>query len=411
MKPLEKYSGESVRAFLQLRTGALLVLCAAVFIVAQTVIWSTVLRGDEPHIVMTTISLLKGRINVVPSYVNQDYRVFGYPALHWQVEQEEAVKGYVPPEHGFTFPAIIAAAYAIGGIAGIKIFVLVISALSLPLLFSNCRDVGLSPSCAALTCVALVCAAPWEFHAALVLPETMAGTMTMGIVWSYLRFRETEQRGYAFAVGVLTVLLPVLYAKYAAIGFASAVLLTDGKLRWNWATYAAAPILILYAVLWLSVYGASTTGTGAHLADFALARIPNGIWRSFVDRDAGEWAWAPITFMAVAGFLRWNRQVALIQGYLVSVVVLYASLYGAGWFGPGELQPGRYLVAALPALVMLAAMGLLHGGALRLLRLAAFSTFTLASAIILGITAGKWRPELPHFYAAVFPRIYYPDRK
>jgi len=44
-------------------------------------------------------------LNVYPSYVERDFLIFGIKDLHWQVPP---VNGFIPPEHGIGFAALVA---------------------------------------------------------------------------------------------------------------------------------------------------------------------------------------------------------------------------------------------------------------------------------------------------------------
>jgi hypothetical protein len=236
----------------------LLILAASILVVvgAQIALWHSNLRfsDDESSNLMTVISTAKHHaLNVYPSYIERDFVAFGFHDLHWQVSP---VEGFIPPEHGIGFPAFVVPLYSALGVAGMQLALIVFSMVVFPLLFLNCVWSGLSPLSAALACLALATVMPWEEHIGLIIPEGLAGIMTMGIVAAYLRFKQTGHWGYAFGVGLITVLLLILYLKYAALAVASVVLLlADRRLRVNPATYAAGPLVAAYAVLWVAVYG------------------------------------------------------------------------------------------------------------------------------------------------------------
>ena len=242
--------GSDRNALLVQLTVAIAVL---VFLFAQLELWNSYWwsRGDEPSIVMAVISMVKRHtFNVYPGYIAGDFRTFGLNDLHWQVPP---VNGFIPPEHGIGFAAFVAPLYAALGLSGTRIALIAINALVFPLLFLNCVWSGLSRLSAALACLALATVMPWEVYIAILVPEALAGTMTMGIVAAYLRFKQTGHWAYAFGVGLITVLLPIIYLKYAALAVASGVfLLADRKLRMNPATYVSAALAGAYAFVWVA---------------------------------------------------------------------------------------------------------------------------------------------------------------
>jgi len=386
----------------------ILILCAGLFLFAQFNVEKSHLRynGDEPAALLTTISIVKHHsLNIYRSYIAKDYRDFGFAALDWQVPP---VNGFIPPEKGIGFPALIAPLYALMGVDGSRFALVAINALTFPLLFLNCIWTGSSRIAAALACLALASVMPWETHAGQIVPEALAGSITMAILAAYFRFKQTGHWGYAGAIGLMTVLLPIVYLKYTPLAVASGVLLlSNQKLRWNIATYTAAPILLAYSALWISVYGYSiAVGTGGGASDFSLSVFPHVFWYAFLDRLHGEFVWAPLTILFVAGVFFWRRPFD-VQAYLVTAILLYAALYGFTTFkSPGYSAPGRYLCAATPAMVMLAAITWLRDRALLRLRVAVFCVFTLSSASILIDSIAEEKSHLPQFYADIFPRLY-----
>jgi len=379
-------------------------ICILVVLIAQIGLWNSQLRfnGDESSILMTVISIIKHHsLNVYPSYVERDFLALGLNDLHWQVPP---VNGFIPPEHGFGFPAFVAPLYAVLGVAGTRVALIAVNILVFPLLFLNCVWCGLSRLSAAMACLALATVMPWQVHVGLVIPEILAGTMTMGIVSAYLRFKQTRHWAYALATGLVTLLLPMVYLKYAALAVASGVLLLANRsLRINPATYAAAPLAAGYVLLWIAVYGWSISiGTGAGPQQFEPAGLSHQFWAAFIDRGNGEWVWAPVTALAVVGLLWWRRSLD-VQAYLLTAVMLYATLYGITTLKPGYSAPGRYLVAAAPAMVMLAAISMLRDGRMYHARFAVFGGLALFSGTILfGSIAGY----LPSAYFRAFPQFY-----
>jgi hypothetical protein len=381
-----------------------LVIAISVVTVAQIELWNSPLRfnGDEPSNLMAVISVTKNHtLNVYPSYAARDFITFGISDLQWQVPP---ANGFIPPEHGIGFPAFVAPFYVASGVVGTRMALIGINCLVFPLLFLNCLWSGLSRLSAGLACVALAAALPWEVHVGIVVPEALAGTITMGILAAFLRFKQTGHWAYALGVGLGTVLLPIIYLKYGVLAIASGtLLLADRRLRINPATYAAAPLAGAYALLWIAVYGCSVAiGTGAGPNPFNLSGFAHQFWAAFIDRDHGEWVWAPVTMLAALGLL-WRRPNFDVQAYLLAAILLYATLYGLTTLKPGDSAPGRYLVAALPAMVMLAATSILYDGRMYHARVAIFTGFVLLSGgILFGSIMNKW----PSGYASAFPQLY-----
>jgi hypothetical protein len=389
-------------------THSILVASALVFLLFQVRFWHVGLDGDQPNTMMTVIAILHGHLNVYPGYVEHAYLALGFNDLRPQIPP---VNGFVPPEHGIGFPLLVAPVYALFGLHGVKVFLLAFAALALPLLSWNCTAVGLSRLSAALAVLALALSEPWEVHAGLVLPEALAGTIVIAILASYLRFEQTKSAPWAFMVGTLTTLLPIIYLKYSALAVASGVLwLANRKLRRSVATYAAAPLLIAYSALWASVYGLSISkGTGASPTEFSVSYLWPHIVYAFVDRQHGEFVWAPVAALSLAGLVVWNRKARVVQAYLVALMALYAVMYGANQLQPGSSWPGRYLLADLPAMIALAAIAILQPGNRFRVRAAVFCLFVAGSGVIMyGVIKHGQRNYMRSTYAELYPRLYYP---
>src|SRR5947209_5216835 len=103
---------------------AVLALSAWVFIASQADIARSKLRvsGDEPHELMTVLSILKdGDLNVANNYARRDYLEIGHGSLESQVP---AVGDFIPPEKGIGFPALLVPFHMLGRVLGDRLAVL-----------------------------------------------------------------------------------------------------------------------------------------------------------------------------------------------------------------------------------------------------------------------------------------------
>lgn len=366
------------------------------------------LSGDEPHVLMTTLSMIKDRdLDVSNNYARGDYREIGRRAM---VPQVPAVDGYIPPEKGIGFPALLVPFHALGGVFGSRLAVLVIATLVLPLLFWICVVGGLSRTSASFACLGLSVCLPWDVHAHLILPESLAGFLLLMIAGAFVRFEQTGKRGYALVIGLFTIALPIVYLKYSALAVASGVLLAcSPKLRRDWLVYAGAPLALLYAALWVSTYGWSISiGTGAGPHDFHSRDTLANIGNAFLDRNHGLLTRAPIVLVALLGLVRGPASGNKLRWYFGAAVAAYALLYGLTTLRPGESAPGRYLVASMPAYSVLGAFGLLYDGPRYRVRLATYILFVALTAIFLATAFVRNNFGLPEWYLSPFPNRYYP---
>ncbi|HKP56805.1 MAG TPA: hypothetical protein VJV78_08795 [Polyangiales bacterium] len=387
---------------------AVFALSLLVFAVAQAEIWNSNLRisGDEAHVLMTVFSMVKdGDLNLTNNYERKDYLETGYPLLESQVP---AVNNVIPPEKGIGFPALLAPFYAIGNVLGDRIAIVAFAALVLPLLYWLCASAGLSRLSAGLACLGLSVCLPWEVHANLILPEVVAAAIVMSIAAAFFQYEKTQRRGYALCIGLLTVSLPILYLKYTALAAASGVLLArSSRLRRDWLVYVGAPLLWLYADLWVDVYGWSIAiGTGGGPHDFSAGAVFENIGNSFLDRDHGLLTRAPIALLAVLGLFAGPTPGRKIREYLATAAVAYALLYGLTTLKPGGSAPGRYLVASMPAYLALAAFGLLRDGPRYRTRATVYGVFVALSLLFLVVAIQRDDFGLPDWYVQLFPKRY-----
>jgi hypothetical protein len=387
---------------------AVFALSVAIFAASQAAIWHSNLRisGDEAHVLMTVFSMVKdGDLDIANNYERGDYLETGYDHLESQVP---AVGKVIPPEKGIGFPALLAPFYALGKVLGDRIAIVAFAALSLPLLYWLCVSAGLGPLSASFACLGLSVCLPWEVHANLILPEVVAATIMLSIALAFFRFEKTRHRLYALWIGLLTISLPVLYLKYTALAAASGTLLVASRpLRRDWLVYIGAPLLWLYAKLWVDVYGWSiATGTGGGPHDFNSRALLANIGNAFLDQDHGLLTRTPIVLLALAGFFGGPAAGRKLRAYLITAVVAYALLYGLTTLRPGGSAPGRYLVASMPAYLALAAFGLLRAGAYYRTRLTVYGVFVALSALLLVVAIKQDSFALPDWYLHVFPKRY-----
>jgi hypothetical protein len=381
----------------------------ALFLASQFAYWEAPVRrnGDEPHILMTAISLLEdGDFNVLPNYERRDYVRLGFSDLKPQVSP---TNGYVPPEHGLGFPILIAPFFWATGISGTRITLILLCGLSLLLTFGTCRRIGLDSLSSAAVTLALVSTTPWMVHAGLIIPEMLAGTMVLVIAFLFLGYQSSPTRWRAFGIGLTTVLLPIVYLKYASIAVASgALLIADRRLARDWAAYLPCMVIVPYALLWFAVYGPSISiGTGGGPADFTFEGMSSRFWYAFLDARYGLLPWAPVALAAFSGFVFIGlRDTWATRLYLSTCVILYALMYAAfAGSGPGTSAPGRYLTAVIPALTLLGGLGCLGGGT-RGLPQATFALFLTLNILVLLTSLGGEGRAYWQAILDLFPRIY-----
>jgi hypothetical protein len=353
--------------------------------------------GDEPHHLLVAESIVTDAdIDVRNQYAEQAYAAF-YPYLLEPLGV--LVQGRRHEPTGAGFPLLIAPAYALGGVLGVKLLLAAIGALAFVLAAELARRVVPEPWAggAALACGL---SPPALAYSTAVLPEITAGALLAGAALLALRVREEPLLRYALPAAVLLSLAPWLSIRFTPAALVVAFALVRWLLRRGrrFQAFFAGELVLFSAVLYITinqaVYGgpvpqaAAAPGTDAFGEDFPLGYLERsyrlvGLW---VDRDYGALRWAPVAALAFWGLWLLYRsrreRLALAVGERIQVevaallcalacaaqvlmaVFLAATMFGF-WF------PGRHLVAALPLAVPLVAWGLRHaprvGGALAVL--------------------------------------------
>lgn len=184
-------------------------------------------------------------------------------------------------------------------------------------------------------------------------PEVMAAAALTALL--ALRYREapTTRRGVALAAGAaLTVVIHPLPGTPAVVGVMAAVVIAPGAAsRWR-LLLAGAPATAAAAVL---------VAVGARETGLVLTAQPGGwdtVARFRLVLASEGWTLAVIGVLAVAGLLAaWRRErgpALLLTAWALTPPLVLAALVAAGSF-----STRRYLVAALPAVAVLVAVGAL----------------------------------------------------
>jgi hypothetical protein len=342
--------------------------------------------GDEPHHLLTAESIVAdGDIDVRNQYAEQAYTGF-YPYLLEPLGV--LVQGRRHEPTGAGFPLLIAPAYALGDVLGVKLLLAAICALAFVLAAELARRVVPEPWAggAALACGL---SPPALAYSSAVLPEMTAAALLAGAALLALRVREEPLLRFAVPAAVLLSLAPWLSIRFTPAALVVAFALVRWLLRRGrrFQAFFAGELVLFSAVLYVTineaVYGgpvpqaAAAPGTGAFGEEFPLGYLERSyrLIALWVDRDYGALRWAPVAALAFWGLWLLYRsrreRLALAVGERIQVevaallcalacaaqvlmaVFLAATMFGF-WF------PGRHLVAALPLAVPLVAWGLRH---------------------------------------------------
>jgi hypothetical protein len=158
--------------------------------------------GDEPHYMLGAHSFVyDGDFDVLNNYGHQDYRRFGYTDRLVPPFLTPSTK-VLPTEHGFGFPLVISAPYAIGGITAVRVFLMVISTLTTVLVALICDLVPLPFAVGTVAALLLTVSPTWQMHASRIYPECFAGFVFCLIIAALLASRSLASGCSNVALGL-----------------------------------------------------------------------------------------------------------------------------------------------------------------------------------------------------------------
>lgn len=382
------------------------------------IVWQRQLSGDEPHYLLTAMSLAEDRdLNVADEYAAERYRAFHSPSLPAQGKATGTRKGgsggRVVEPHDPLLPALLAVPATVGGWRAAKAVLAGMSAaLAGLLVWTAVRRLSVPPAAAAVVVGLMTASPPVAVYATQVypaLPAALAVTAAVAALTGRL-----AGPGPVVVVFAAVVALPWLAVKYVPVaaalaGLALLRLWRAGRRRPTGLLTAGLAVMgLVYVAAHLTWYGGVTVyAAGSFFAAHGgslsvLGTDPDVAGRStrlvglLVDRDFGLAAWQPawlVTVPALAGLVRrrpagWTAvAVPLAVGWLVASFVA-ATMHGF-WF------PGRHVLAVLPAAVLAVAWWA-GTGRRRLVLIACLGVVGTAAYAVL-VTAG-WQGTASWIY-------------
>ncbi|HVL63813.1 MAG TPA: hypothetical protein VM573_01445 [Actinomycetota bacterium] len=319
--------------------------------------------GDEPHYLLTAISLAEDRsLNVSDEIRARRYLPFHEVPIDPQSRPLDE-RGTLVSPHDPLLPLLLAAPVAAGGwIAAKALLAALNGVLAGAVVWIAVRRFGAGVAPAALVAGVFAASAPFAVYGNQVYPELPAALAVTGATGALTgRFG----RGGMTLLAASVIALPWLSVKYAPVAAALALL---GLLRLRLAGRARAAAALAgglglagaaFVVLHLAWYGGVTPyAAGDHFVGGELTVVgrPDFAGRSvrlvglLIDREFGLAAWQPAWLLTLpaAGWLLRARP----QGWPV-----LAAPFAAGWLTAtfvaltmhGWWWPGRQVVVVLPA--------------------------------------------------------------
>lgn len=380
--------------------------------------------GDEPFYLLTAQSLVSdGDLDLRDEYRRADVemaRFWDGTKPLWR-QMLPAPDGRLLAPHDPGLPLLISPAYALGGLEGVRRFLVVLWAAALACAALLARRLAVPWWAALVGAVGVGAGVPGLVYASQVYPEGPAALcLAVGLLCA---LRPVSRPGRTQSVGLVA---SVIALEWLGVKYLPYALLLVGVWAWRHrapehrrhlvAAGAVFAVAGAHFVWWhvrtfggLTPYSTNVVwageGTAAILNDhLSLPDRTYRLYGLFLDARFGLLRWLPLSLVALLGIRRstWVHSTMVAIGVLLGTFVSITMM--GYWF------PGRMLVAALPSLAVLVAVG-----AARLplvsTALAAWG-WAIAAAVAVAASPGRrlirlavdpWVLAFPLAPAALFP--------
>ena len=355
------------------RAAALFVLLSVIFAFSVDIraTRGASITADEPFYLLTTRSLLSDRdLDLRNQYGQGAYvEFFDHPDGLWR-QSVPAGDGRLLSPHNPGLSVLIMPGYALGGLAGVQVQLMLIAAATFALAYVLAGRLTGRGGLSWLAALSVGVGAVAFIHSTEIYPEFPAALV---LVLCLLLLAARPRPGAWEAAGVAALLsamcwLGIKYAPLALLVAAWLLMRADGRGR--------AVLLVLgvgsaAAYAWFHVetfggltpYSVNLVHAGQSTAQLLGSHIGVGdpgvltdrayrVWGLFVDERFGIGRWAPVLLLAVPGLVLLERggQVQRLVLALIIVQILIASFVAItimGWW-----FPGRTLVTVLPLMII-----------------------------------------------------------
>jgi hypothetical protein len=352
--------GRSDLSRLTARPAALVACAAVMYASAAWAIAPRIPGGDEPHYLVITQSLLNDAdLRIEDNHQRREYAAYVDGTLRPDYLRR-GHDGAIYSIHAPGVSALVLPAFALGGHPAVVVFLAVLSACALLVVWRTASAVG-GAGAASFATAAVGLSVPYFFQSMTIYPDGPAAVVVAVVFWLAL-IRGLTSPASAAAAGLLLGTLPWLHTRYALIAAALGVvvvarLLWPADARPRGATVRRLVAFVLPAAVcaaaWFgmfqSIYGTwDPRAPYGHATDMRLGRIPHGIAGLLLDQQFGVLPNAPVYVLAFAGLWPlWqrHRRFAIELGAVVVPYVLAVAGFHM-WWG-GRSSPARFLVPVL----------------------------------------------------------------
>jgi hypothetical protein len=359
------------------------------------------LAGDEPHYLLDAHSLVRdGDLDLANNYANGDYRAFYDFPLNPHLRIGADGRSYL--SHDLGLPILITPAYALGGRAGVIIFLAIIAALIGANIYALAYEVTSNSIAATVTWLLLLLTPVLSLYAYLIYPEMIAALI---VIWNVRQLvtRHPPLVTQHIVISLSLAVLPWLSARFTPI----ALFLLAWKIWRDRSSLRLTLIPIgLLAISLLGYFAANAflSGGATSTIDFntgpiavgfqgiSIERIARGLIGWWLDQQRGLLIYSPVYLIALIGLpILWRRFKWTGLALLTPLLIAYLSAVAWGGFWIGWEISARYMVVGVPLLAAPFALALHHlrGRFFRSL-LIITAAFSLFNNIFIIRTPGLW---------------------
>ena len=315
-------------------------------------------QGDEPHYLLIAESLIRdGDVDLKNQFDERAFSKFTSADLDPHTAPRSP-KGRLYAIHTPGLSALIAPGYAAAGFAGARAMVSLGMAATVSLIFLVTRSL-FGARAGNFVFLLAAFASPLPIYANSVFPDSVAPFA----VAAALACLVTQSPAFSVLASASIATLPWLHPRFLPLSAVLALAIsTRGGFSPRRAGLAFGPLAVsvgLLLVHFQSLFGSASLSAAygpGFASDVSIARVPFGTAALLLDRQFGLLLFAPVLLLGLAGTRAlWKRDwmVALVA-LAISGVQLGTGGAFSMWWG-GASAPARFLIGALPALLILCA--------------------------------------------------------
>lgn len=315
-------------------------------------------QGDEPHYLLIAESLLRdGDVDLNNQFAERAFSRFTSADLKPHTAPRSP-QGTLYAVHTPGLSALVAPGYALGGYAGARAVVSAVLAISVALIYFVVKSM-FGPSAAGFAFLVATFASPLPIYANSLFPDSIA-PLPVAATLAFLVSPSTAS--LALSSGSIAV-LPWLHPRFIPLAALLAFFIwwRSGFSGWR-AVAVGVPLLVSGGLLLFhfhALFGSASLSAAygpGFAADVSLARIPFGASALLLDRQFGLLLFCPVLLLGLFGAFDLWKQDRLIATTVIAALAVHLGVGGAFsmWWG-GASPPARFLIGAMPALLLLCA--------------------------------------------------------